>query len=593
MMTTKAAPKANPRPTVPVREWHVSLLGDDTAVGSSSAPLRRIQAAADRAMPGDVILIHAGTYRERVDPPRGGTSEQARITYTLAGDGPVEIKGSEVVVGWQPLGEGVWTVRVENAFFGDFHPYQREISGHWFRARGRAHHPGAVYLDGHWLVEAASRGEVLRSPRMARLWYAEVEAGATTFTARFGGRDPNAGLVEINVRQSVFYPSRSGCNFITVRGLSLLHAATPWAPPTTEQIGLIGTHWSKGWIIENCVVRYSACSGITLGKYHDPEDHGDQPVVERTDGKDTYHGTIERALANGWDMDTIGGHLIRNCTVSHCEMAGICGSFGALCSRVVGNTIHDIHVHRLFAGDEQAGIKFHGAVDGVIEGNRIFRCQRGIWLDWMSQGVRVSQNVCYDNGSAHDLFLEVNHGPMLVDRNYFLSAMSLLSMSQGVAYVGNLFLGKVEARAELARVTPHFEAHSTRMVGMKNIELGDDRYFGNVFGETRGSGEYDLAVNRPRFVDNLYLSGAMASKFDETPVNGGCVDVQVEDRGAEVILHGFEWPPGIPVTSEDLGCALLTGLPYVNADGSPLEISPQPGGSGDLMLKIWPQAPAA
>ena len=38
-----------------------------------------------------------------------------------------------------------------------------------------------------------------------------------------------------------------------MRGFTLEHAATNWAPPTAEQIGLIGTHWSKGWIIENNV----------------------------------------------------------------------------------------------------------------------------------------------------------------------------------------------------------------------------------------------------------------------------------------------------------------------------------------------------
>jgi len=42
-----------------------------------------------------------------------------------------------------------------------------------------------------------------------------------------------------------------------------------WAPPTAQQIGLIGTHWSKGWIIENNTIRYSVCTGVTLGKYGD------------------------------------------------------------------------------------------------------------------------------------------------------------------------------------------------------------------------------------------------------------------------------------------------------------------------------------
>ena len=45
------------------------------------------------------------------------------------------------------------------------------------------------------------------------------------------------------------------------------HAATPWSGAMSEQIGLIGTHWSKGWIIEDCVISHSMNTGITLGRY--------------------------------------------------------------------------------------------------------------------------------------------------------------------------------------------------------------------------------------------------------------------------------------------------------------------------------------
>lgn len=65
------------------REYHVSVKGKDTNVGSLSAPLRTIQAAADKAMPGDVITVHEGIYRERVVPPRGGESDEKRIIIKL------------------------------------------------------------------------------------------------------------------------------------------------------------------------------------------------------------------------------------------------------------------------------------------------------------------------------------------------------------------------------------------------------------------------------------------------------------------------------------------------------------------------------
>ena len=41
-------------------------------------------------------------------------------------------------------------------------------------------------------------------------------------------------------------------------------------------------------------------------------------------------------------------------------------------------------------GAEMAGIKFHGAIDVEISRNHIYRTCRGLWLDWMAQGTRVS-----------------------------------------------------------------------------------------------------------------------------------------------------------------------------------------------------------
>ena len=78
------------------------------------------------------------------------------------------------------------------------------------------------------------------------------------------GVSPDKELVEINVRRTVFYPDKPGRNFITVRGFVMRHAATPWAPPTAEQIGLIGTHWSKGWVIEGNTISHSVIPRIVV-----------------------------------------------------------------------------------------------------------------------------------------------------------------------------------------------------------------------------------------------------------------------------------------------------------------------------------------
>jgi alpha-L-arabinofuranosidase len=319
------------------REFHVAMTGDDAEAGSSAQPLRTIQAAANQARPGDIITVREGTYRERIDPPRGGESDAKRIIYQAAPAAKVAIKGSEIVKGWTKLEHDTWRVTLPNRFFGSFNPYADEIRGDWFKAKGRKHHTGAVYQNGHWLTEAAKPEEVLAPATKNPLWFATVDAESTTITAQFPATDPNAVGIEINVRQAVFYPGQTGRNFITVRGFTLEHAATNWAPPTAEQVGLIGSHWSKGWIIENNTIRYSACTGVTLGK------HGDTFDNTSADSAEGYVETINRGLAAGWSKENIGGHVVRNNHISHCEQAGIVGSLGAVFSTISGNDIHHIH----------------------------------------------------------------------------------------------------------------------------------------------------------------------------------------------------------------------------------------------------------
>ena len=47
--------------------------------GTQARPFRRIQEAAEVALPGDEVLVAPGVYREHVSPVHGGT-EDAPIT---------------------------------------------------------------------------------------------------------------------------------------------------------------------------------------------------------------------------------------------------------------------------------------------------------------------------------------------------------------------------------------------------------------------------------------------------------------------------------------------------------------------------------
>src|SRR5438045_4088144 len=88
-------------------EYHVAVTGNDGGAGSAAAPFRTIQKAADVMQPGDTCTVHAGRYREWVKPPRGGTSESARIVYRAATGEAVYLSGAEPVTSWVQEGT-VW-----------------------------------------------------------------------------------------------------------------------------------------------------------------------------------------------------------------------------------------------------------------------------------------------------------------------------------------------------------------------------------------------------------------------------------------------------------------------------------------------------
>jgi Protein of unknown function (DUF1565). len=614
--------------------YHVSVHGNDANEGSQQRPFKTIQAAANAAMPGDVVCVHAGVYREQVTPPRGGNSDQERIVYEAAKDEKVEIKGSEVVKGWKKLDNDTWEVKIPNSFFGKFNPYSDLIRGDWFwpTPKDRKYHTGCVYLNGDWLMEAARQEEVMGvADQKNPLWFATVDSTTTTIWAQFRNVNPNDETVEINVRQKIFYPEKPFTSYITLRGFTLQQAATNWAPPTAEQMGIVGTNWSRGWIIENNTVQYSKCVGISLGKYGDAFDNKDS---ESAIG---YVGTINRALAFGWNKATIGSHIVRNNRIAYCEQTGIVGSMGCSFSIIEGNEIHDIHVRRLFDGAEMAAIKFHGAVDVQIRNNHIYHSNMGVWLDWMAQGAQIKSNLMHDN--LTDIFLEVDHGPILVSNNILISPTCLMLNSSGVAFAHNMLGGNIVAVSYDGRQTPYHKPHSTFVEALHDNPGGDVRFINNLFVNGGNSSQYSKALLPVTFTGNVFTKGSIRpvsenhqksfgeiseaakekikSTKDQLAVETTTLDKQNFDAEVSLITekHGvymelsldkswLEVSPRALVTTELLGKAIIPNLPFENVDGSRVTINldylgkkrnssnPSPGPfefakSGKMKVKVW------
>ena len=570
------------------KDYHVAKTGNNDNPGTLDSPFLTIQKAADIALPGDKIIVHEGVYRERITPPGGGESDSKRIIYIAADGENVEIKGSEVIKGWTKFVGNVWKAAVPNSFFGDYNPYKDIIHGDWFNNQGRVHHTGDVYLNGKSLWEMDILEKILNpKPQTDKYdpegstftWYCESDKDNTYIYANFHGADPNKELVEINVRKSCFYPDKTGINYITISGFRMKHAATQWAPPTAEQIGLIGTNWSKGWIIENNHISDSRCSGITLGKHGDKYDNTSENTAEG------YVETIHRALERGWSKDNIGSHIIRNNVICNCEQTGICGSMGGVFSIIENNDIYNIWAKRQFSGAEMGGVKIHASIDMVIRNNRFANCGRGLWLDWMAQGTHVSGNLFYNN-TSDDIFVEVNHGPFLIENNILLSDLAILDCSEGGAYVHNLIAGNIALYPQ-SRHTPYHKPHSTELAGLINIVGGDNRYMNNIFvggvkeTEKRKSG---LAVYEnaefPMFVNgNVYLNGAQHFKNEKNQLIADYnPDIKIEEKNDGIFLvinidKGILKMKNQLVTTELLGKAKIPVQPYTDPQGSSIIIN--------------------
>ena len=436
-------------------------------------------------------------------------------------------------------------------------------------------------------------------------------AGSTKIYAQVpAGVDPNEGS-EIHVRQTVFYPAEPYVDNITVRGFTLERAATQWAPPSAEQNGIIGTHWSKGWVIEENEVRHSRCSCIALGKYGDGWDNtNDQGQA------DPYTACVYRALANGWHKDRVGSHIVRNNYIHHCGQTGVVGSMGGSFSRVENNHIHDCNWLQTFDGAEMACIKLHAAVDVVISDNHLHNCSAfGIWLDWMAQGTQVLANLFHSNAQC-DIFTEVDHGPYTIANNIFLSpAHALCANSAGGAYAHNLVAGGVEHNGADGRSTPVLVPHETDIAELAKANNGDHKLYNNLLAGPAGFAVVDNAVLPCVGAGNVFAGASSTgpSKWETAALVNKTFDAGValtEVGGAWFLRVSVDplWATQQPralITTAMLGEASIPQQAYTQPDGSPFEISqdylgnprnqtnPLPGpleATGSLNVLVWPKA---
>jgi hypothetical protein len=396
------------RGDLPGRTWHISprpLPGI-----AEEAQFRTISEAAARVAAGDTVLIHGGTYRERVVIGASGTAERP-ITFAAAPGEHVVVTGADQITEWQRDDPDTRIYRT---------PWAHEFIA-WSETRA---HPDDDY---HALVGRAEQvivngyllHQVLRRDQLSRgSFYVDAEAKQLYVWGAVNEALDRRARVEASTRETIW---ESRGDYVHLRGLRFRYAAN---------------HAQQG-------------AGVFRGNHGVIEDC----VFERTNGAGaSFSGD---------------GIVARRCTFQDNGQLGF-GASGAHGLRLDGCTIRNNNT-KGFDRDWEAGGDKIALSRGVVLENSAFVENRGhgIWFDIGNEDCEVHNCLIADNEDS-GIFYEISYGlhahDNVITGNGFADSEGAwgascgisLSSSPGCVIERNLIVGNKEGFnfREQGRTTP-------------------------------------------------------------------------------------------------------------------------------------------
>lgn len=570
------------------REIHVNNrhpLASDDNDGTLERPLKTINYAAQIAEPGTRVLIHAGTYRETVQPARGGINPKKMISYEAYQNDEVIIKASVEVkefkpsTGWR-LTRGfiknppptehikVWEIELNPEEFKGYNPfcavnilhdrlfieYDKTDMTTYLNRRGM------VFIDG-------------RPMKQVPLYYMLGECDNTYWVEANGQKvhirlknddDPKNHIVELTNREQCFAPKIPFLSYIKVKGLIMAHAATGAPVP---QRGSLSCYRGHHWIIEDCTIDWANGTGIDCGN-------------------ECWHHTFNEG-------QIIGNTIIRRNTVKDVGVCGIAGMF-VKNMLIEDNLIAGTGWQRMELSWEAGGIKVHNSVNSLIRRNVIRDCHGcdALWMDVGNENNRVTSNLFLDGiDSREHIFIECTRdSENLIDNNiiwnvegrYDKSALKEEPGSSGwykttetgirngygiylegtdrLRIVNNL-IGKCDKAGFFAKVV------AFRLMIKRGGTSRESKFFNNLFYQC-GEAAIILPNQHNQAEGNAYAQMPPGYLRVMVPEPEMCLDLQTWQEFCGFDMTGCECDMKIDINSEDLTMELtLNGdLPEVEAD---------------------------
>lgn len=414
-------------PTLPsaATTWYVQTGANPSgADGTQAKPFPTVNAGMIHTVPGDTVIIGAGTYREFVDCNRAGASGSS-ITYEAAKDAQgnyvnVFMKGSELF----PAGTNAWSLdsgsiykrvmtdRPQQVFvnFNDLTPSPssalRQVGNpnpNIFAASGGADYPVVRYPNplGGWNATKANM-------TAGTFWW--DEPNKTVYVWLNGNADPNQQNMEVSQRRRIFFCQ---VQYINLKGLKFRHSNQSTHAAQDQAVGL-----NSNCTATDCDVQFTDFTGIGMGNNSqiincNVSYNGALGIVSSGMTNTVVRGcklnfNNQRGFNPQWHAGGFKGvtpnaaGVVENCEANGNLASGIWwDSATATGLKIVRNN----YVHH--NGPEEAGIFFESSTNGRIYNNvLVSNNRRGIFVTGSQSTVVYNNTVANQTGlTSIELFI--------------------------------------------------------------------------------------------------------------------------------------------------------------------------------------------
>ena len=375
--------------------YHVSQAAanaSDDDAGTLDAPWLTVNKAAQTLVAGDKVIVHAGTYREHVDPQNSG-APGAPIIYEAAEGEEVILTGADIVTGWE-------RVPGDRAIYSA--PWPHKFIINHIDGVPLYHHPGdAKHVRSGRPEQVIVDGEVWDSPELVlsldemteRSFFPDVDA-EKLYIWLPDDADPSDHEIQGSARQLIFGTNpwrKNTFDHTHVRGFIFRYGATFAQRPS---VWLIGKHN----LVEDCLIEWMCGGGVGVG----PE-----------------------------------GGILRRCVIRNCGHVGGCAKGTNFVNEDCvweGNSRKPIA--RVW---DAGGVKITGSHHGIFQ-RCVFKDNGGpgLWLDIDVADV-VIRNCLFDGNEEHGLFIEISRDIYVMNNAFFRNGLR----AEGFVWaVGGLSLGE-------------------------------------------------------------------------------------------------------------------------------------------------------